>query len=69
MEDARQMSRQLLKLGTVKAHSANRRPDTSVHDGGPRCPQTPSDPPGSIAANSNDRVTKGVVPSAALFRK
>ena len=63
------MSRLELKLATVKAHSANRRPDPSVHDGGPRCPQTPTDPPGSIAAKFNDRVTKGVVPSAALFRK
>ena len=54
------------KQPPVKAHSPNRRPDKMLPRMGRRCPLTPADPPGSIAAEFNDRVTKGVVPSAGV---
>ena len=55
------------KQSPVKAHRPNRRPDKMLPRMGPRCPLTPTDPPGSIPAEFNDRATKGVVPTAALF--
>ena len=53
------------KQPPVKAHSPNRRPHKILSRMGRRCPLTPTDPPGSIPAEFNDRVTKGVVPTAA----
>ena len=58
---------EVLKLHLVKAHNANRRPDKLWSGTGRRCPLTPTDPPGSIAAEFNDRVTKGVVPAVTLL--
>ena len=56
------------KEAPKKAHRPNRRPHKILAPTGRRCPQTPTDPPGSIAAEFNDRVTKGVVPTAGLLR-
>ena len=55
------------KQPPVKAHRMNRRPDNLGPRMGRRCPLTPTDPPGSIAAEFNDRVTKGVVPAVTLL--
>ena len=60
-------SRKVLKLHPVKAHRLNRRPDESLPRTGRRCPLTPTDPPGSVPAEFNDRATKGVAPTAALL--
>ena len=57
------------KQPRVKAHTANRRPDESLPRTGRRCPLTPTDPPGSIAAKFNDRVTKGVDPTVTFLGK
>ena len=57
------------KRRPVKAHSPKRRPDNLWSPMGARCPQTPTDPPGSIAAEFNDRATKGVVPTVSHLGK
>ena len=62
-------SRKVVKPPTVKAHSSNREADESLPRTGQRCPLTPTDPPGSIAAEFNDSMTKGVVPTATFYRK
>ena len=53
----------------VKDHRPNRRSCEHPPGMGPRCPQTPTDPPGSIAAEFNDRATKGVVPTVTYLGK
>ena len=57
------------KLAGVKGPRPNRRSDENTFDGGRRCPLPPTDPPGSIAAKFNDRVTKGVDPTVTFLGK
>ena len=61
--------RKVANLVTLGGCRANRRVDANTSDAGPRCPLTPTDPPGSIAAEFNDRATKGVVPTVSHLGK
>ena len=58
-----------MNLHPVKAHSSKRRPDKNTTRVGPRCSLTPTDPPRSIPAQLNNRVTKEVVPAVTILRK
>ena len=62
-----QNGRKYGNLPTLGDHRPNRQCDEHPVCMGRRCPLTPTDPPGSIAAEFNDRVTKGVDPTAAFL--
>ena len=57
----------MVKQPAVKGHSRTRRPDKLRTPMGRRCPLTPTDPPGSVPAEFNDGVTKGVDPTVTLL--